>query len=199
MALTDANSPPLTESPTFAYKEWAGVCRALGDGRQSILLRKGGIAEVGGEFRPEHQEFWLYPTHLHEAQQGLRDDCIPPRSDEHADVVRIDSFAVVRSVTWVDRLDVVARLTPFHIWTEDTILKRFAYRTPGIWVLGVRVYRRAEALVVPILPEHAGCRTWVPLDPAPAESRLLPVLSDEDESAARMALSSALARPKGAN
>lgn len=199
MALNHPKPPSPPESAAVAYKEWAGVCRALERGDQTILLRKGGIAEIGGEFRPEHAAFWLYPTNLHEAQQGLRDQGIPTQREEHADVVRMDALAIVRSVTWVDRLDIVAELAPFHVWTEETILKRFAYRSPGLWVLGVRVYRRLEPLEVPILPEHAGCRTWVTLDPAPAASRLIPVLSDGDDATARGALSFALTRCLGAS
>ncbi len=55
-----------------AFKEWSGVCDALADGRQSILLRKGGIREEpgAGRFVPEHREFWLYPTGVHQAAAG---------------------------------------------------------------------------------------------------------------------------------
>ena len=55
-----------------AFKEWAGICDALGAGRQCVILRKGGIAEGPGGFAPEHDAFWLYPTRVHEAEQGLR-------------------------------------------------------------------------------------------------------------------------------
>ena len=61
-----------------AFKEWAAVCRALADGTQTVILRKGGIAEAGGEFRPEHARFWLYPTHFHEQQRaGLKPEYLP--------------------------------------------------------------------------------------------------------------------------
>ena len=36
-----------------ALKEWAVVARALGSGRQTLLLRKGGIHERRGEFEVE--------------------------------------------------------------------------------------------------------------------------------------------------
>jgi len=45
-----------------ALKEWAVTCRALAEGRQAILLRKGGIGEAGGAFQVEHTRFWLLPT-----------------------------------------------------------------------------------------------------------------------------------------
>ena len=46
-----------------AFKEWAVICRALAEGRQALILRKGGIAEPGPTFQPEHSHFWLYPTY----------------------------------------------------------------------------------------------------------------------------------------
>ena len=58
----------------IAFKEWAAVCRALAVGRQAIILRKGGIAETGGQFEPEHTRFWLYPTYVHQQQGGLKPD-----------------------------------------------------------------------------------------------------------------------------
>ena len=48
----------------WALKEWAVICRALAEGRQSLLLRKGGIAEAGGAFQVEQPRFWLLPTYV---------------------------------------------------------------------------------------------------------------------------------------
>ncbi|HYV35699.1 MAG TPA: DUF1802 family protein, partial [Gemmataceae bacterium] len=41
-----------------AFKEWAAICKALAEGRQGLILRKGGIAEPGGDFQIEHTRFW---------------------------------------------------------------------------------------------------------------------------------------------
>ena len=178
----------------IAYKEWAGVCRALGEGRQTILIRKGGIAESGGVFHPEHSAFWMYPTHLHEAQQGLREGSGQALANMPSQTIPLEYLALVDSVTWVEQLDIALDLVEFHVWTEETIRQRFAYRTPGIWVLGVRVYCLSPSWNVPILPSHAGCRTWVPLD-APLDSRdMEPVLADDAAIAAKLALASSLAQ-----
>ena len=64
----------LPETCPIAFKEWAGVCAALAEGRQSLIVRKGGIAEGPRGFAPEHDVFWLYPTQVHQAEQGLRID-----------------------------------------------------------------------------------------------------------------------------
>ena len=55
-----------------ALKEWACVVRALGEGKQILLLRKGGIAEKGGEFRMEEPDFFLFPTFEHQDKTKLK-------------------------------------------------------------------------------------------------------------------------------
>src|SRR3954463_1301114 len=54
------------------FKEWALVCEALGRGEQSVLLRKGGIAEGRGGFGFRHDEFFLFPTFFHEQLVKVR-------------------------------------------------------------------------------------------------------------------------------
>ena len=71
-----------SESCGIAFKEWASVCDALLAGRQTIILRKGGISEgqAPGTFVPEYSEFWLYPTWVHQAEQGVRETPAAPPS-----------------------------------------------------------------------------------------------------------------------
>lgn len=54
------------------FKEWALVCEALGCGEQSILLRKGGLAEGREGFGFRHSEFFLFPTFFHEQVLKIR-------------------------------------------------------------------------------------------------------------------------------
>src|SRR4051812_30851462 len=77
-------------SLSVALKEWASVCRALEEGRQMLLLRKGGIYESAGEFEVEHREFLLFPTYLHQNVKMLKPSehaAFEPRSAEPDDVV----------------------------------------------------------------------------------------------------------------
>ena len=60
-----------------AFKEWAVICEALGSGRQSIILRKGGIHEGRGGFEFSHQEFALFPTRFHEQAAHVREGELP--------------------------------------------------------------------------------------------------------------------------
>jgi hypothetical protein len=162
-----------------AFKEWSGVCAALESGRQTIILRKGGIAEGPGGFRPEHEAFWLYPTHVHEATQGLRES-FGESGPSAPDVVRISALAQVALVARLERRESLDWIEPFHVWTAETVTRRFEYRAPGLWLLAVRVYRREDPWALTVTPEQAGCKTWVTLDEALPTYRLRPVLEDDE-------------------
>jgi hypothetical protein len=169
----EPNSPP--DTCQVAFKEWEGVCVALERGLQSIILRKGGISEGQGEFTPEHPVFWLYPTRVHQAEQGLRVAGLKA-GDVPAGEVELRLLAVVEHVALVDRPELLEELEDLHVWTKETVEKRFHYRRPGLWVLGVRVYRCDSPWRIHMTDEHAGCKSWVPLD-ALSTRGLQPVLS----------------------
>ncbi len=187
-------NPPVDPATcAIAFKEWAGVCDALASGRQSLILRKGGIAEGPRGFAPEHPAFWLYPTFVHEAEQGLKVGATTATPGDYG-VVPIGALAVVESVDRVDDLGTLLGLDELHAWTEETVRKRFAYRTPGLWVLGVRVYKRDEPWRVEVTPAQLGCKSWVPLE-RPLEARgLTPARSEAEASADRARLAAALGR-----
>ncbi len=168
--------PPYCET---ALKEWAGVCCTLASGRQSILLRKGGIAEPAGRFTPSRPWFWLCPTSLHQGQQGLIEDptLVPPPSP---DTSTSGVLVGVAGVRWISNLEELLELTDLHVWTEETVRKRFDYKRPGTWLMLVRAHVGTLAQGITQPPEFAGCSSWVTL-PAPLTTDgLRPVLNDHD-------------------
>ncbi len=152
-----------------AFKEWAVICRALALGRQSIILRKGGIADEGGLFRPEHDRFLLYPTYLHQQQHdGIKPTALPLLEDAiseqpPAEILRIQHVVDVESIERLAMLGQALELDAEHIWSSETVIKRFHYREPGLWCLRVRVRALPTAIELPVQPEYDGCRTWVEL------------------------------------
>src|SRR5687768_14259909 len=56
----------------IALKEWAIVCKALEEGKQMLLLRKGGIMEYRKGFEVKHNEFLLYPTFEHQSVESIK-------------------------------------------------------------------------------------------------------------------------------
>lgn len=152
----------------IAFKEWAVICAALASGRQSLILRKGGIAETGGEFRPEHDRFLLYPTYFHEHRSGIKPEFLPlleqcERDKPPAGTIRFTHFAEVKSVEHLAKLEQVLALDAEHAWTRDEVAKRFHYRRPGLFVLRLKVRALEEPREEPERPEYAGCKTWVNL------------------------------------
>jgi hypothetical protein len=167
-----------------ALKEWAVICRALAEGRQALILRKGGIAEAGGGFRLKHTRFWLFPSYTHQQRAGIEPEAVPLLDRAVAErpppsVVRIDHFAEVVGVYHVHDLAAVLMLGDLHMWSEEVVQARFEYRSPGLYVLPVRVNRAAEAVDLPSLPYYGGCRSWVNLDRALPTAGATQVLTKE--------------------
>jgi hypothetical protein len=169
---------------SVAFKEWAVICQALASGRQSVILRKGGIAEAGGVFRPEHSEFLLYPTYFHEHRDGVKREFLPLLDAAEADrpdpgTIRFTHFARVIGVKHVTDLDAALALDALHAWTTEVVRKRFEYRTPGVFVLTVGVFRLAAPAIRPERAEYAGCKTWVTLDEPVSADNAVPVARSE--------------------
>ncbi len=177
---------PQSATCSVAFKEWAGVCDALEHGRQTIILRKGGISEGPGPgaFVPDHDAFWLYPTAVHQAQQGLRlagDSAAPGGAGARSTI----PIGLLARVEWIGRLRdeaLLPALEEFHVLTAETVRGRFHYRTPGLWILGTRIWRRRPPFEIAATPEHAGCKTWVMLEESLPTSGLVAALDDSDWS-----------------
>jgi hypothetical protein len=170
---------------TIAFKEWAVICRALAEGRQALILRKGGIAEAGGQFRPEHDRFLLYPTYFHEQQQaGIKPELSPLLEAAEAErptasTIHFTHLVSVAETFHVTDLDRALALDGLHGWTADTVRQRFKYRKPGLYVFAARAYRLPQPADVTEKPEYAGCKTWVELDEPVSTDGAVPVLAEE--------------------
>jgi hypothetical protein len=183
----------------FASKEWAVTCEALATGRQSLLLRKGGIHERNGRFEVEHGEFWLFPTRFHQNPDEVREDARPLLQQVANELppsgsVRLSLYAVVEEVIELSQEPLLPRLANLQILAEETLVERFHYRRPGLYVLPVRIYRRVEPLTLADTPQFAGCRTWVDLGQDLGTNALIPVLSDTAHASQMQAIRSATLR-----
>jgi len=163
---------------SVGFKEWALVCEALGRGEQSILLRKGGIAEGRQGFGFRHPEFFLFPTFFHEQVVKVRtpDAQIPAARDGE---IEIRYLAKLEAEKKISSWEVAAALEPFHILAESVVRERFAYKDAGLHVALVRVFRLEPNWILADQPSYAGCRSWVNLPACPADVRLVPVINDE--------------------
>jgi hypothetical protein len=164
-----------------ALKEWASVCSALEEGRQIILLRKGGILEAIGGFELEHPQFFPFPTYLHQNAQMLKE---PERKrlvtlkEEPAQIILSSAATVTDIIRLRDRAQ-MDQLEQEHIWTSPLIHMRFNYRPQNpLYLLVLRVYRLTEPITIVNTPEYAGCKSWVPLVGPISTAGARPVLDD---------------------
>lgn len=162
---------PLRSSvPRVAFKEWAAICRALAAGRQDVILRKGGITEPGGAFRPEFREFLLLPTFLHQSAESLVpeardlltgiDDDRPPEG-----LARFTHAAEVVAALRITERRALDAWRGRHVWAERVVDERFHRWRDELHLLEVVVRPLPSPVTVPWRESWGGCRSWVEIEP----------------------------------
>lgn len=161
-----------------ALKEWAIVCKALEEGRQVLLLRKGGILEYRQGFEIKHNKFLLFPTFEHQSKEYIQPDYI-----DNIDIIlqyqltnhyhptvnsgrnKLTLYAKVIDVKEVNDKSIIRKLEKYHIWNDRYVNLRMDYNPKKpISVLLLRVYKMNNPLEVDIRPEWAGCRSWLSVE-----------------------------------
>lgn len=157
---------------TVALKEWGAVAVALLDGRQTVLLRKGGIHER--RFTVDRDRFLLFPTVAHSHAERVRPehrdvlDAGAQEVDDDAGTFRVRCGVDLVDVVEVARPDGLGAIADLHIWTADSVRSdRLEFRPKlPLQVLVVRAVELPDAIDLARLADYGGCRSWVdlPLD-----------------------------------
>jgi len=153
-----------------ALKEWAVVCKALEQGRQVVLLRKGGILEYRQGFDVRHEKFLMFPTYEHQSRDHLQPDYANEIQSVLADsppngTNRLTSYAQVIDVKETSDRFLLKKLQGFHIWNESYVNARMDYNPKKpMSVILLRVFKLDTPIDVDVREEWAGCKSWIPLD-----------------------------------
>jgi len=176
--------PAIPSQCSVALKEWATVLQALAHGEQLVLIRKGGLIEPGSGFELRLTTFVFYPTFEHQAVrylrrpfQGVFEAALSQRAPEGF----VDVELAAQVVSSRQSLDptLIKRLAPLHIYNDEFLNQRLKWQPeqPLVIVL-VRAFRLGTPCRLPLLPQYAGCRSWVELaSPVPLDGAR-PVLED---------------------
>ncbi len=186
----------------IGLQEWAVACRALGEGRLTLVVRKGGIHErQGGLFALEHERFALLPTHLHQDAARL----LPAYGGDYLAGVAADAQAGRHAVgLWAEAARIwkvtdqgrLAALGDELMWTQAELASRFRYRDqPWLYVVALRIQRLPAPIIIPDHPSYAGCRSWIPLRDQIPLAGSVPVLDDASFSARLASITSILGAP----
>jgi hypothetical protein len=160
---------------SIGFKEWSLICDALGGGEQSVILRKGGIAEGRGGFSFRYREYFLFPTFFHEQIGKVRNapaELPTPKSE-----IEISFFAKVERAVCIRSLEMAKALAPLHVLTPEVVQERFGYKGEGLNAAFVRVFRLELPWCFPNEKRFGGCRSWVEL-PEPPRLTMRPVMDD---------------------
>jgi hypothetical protein len=149
----------------LALKEWACIVDALGKGKQSLTIRKGGIAEDTNQFTVKGNEFLLYPTLFHQAETFIKPQWQPFLKHQSfhptADKVVIKYFAKVADVRTITDYNQLKKLSPFHAWTDAFIEEKFNRWNKSVEVLILQIFALGAAQEIEILPTYGGCNSWI--------------------------------------
>jgi hypothetical protein len=167
-----------------AFKEWAVSCAALGEGKQVMLFRKGGIKEKDHVFKVEHPHFFLFPTYEHQDResikgeyQGLLEASLSAKPE--LGEVKISYWAKVDEAIPMTNMELVLKQAPNHIWSEACIRARWEWHSQKpLWLLLLRVYELEAPQTLEVLEDYTGCKSWVDFQVQLGELPCHPVLDD---------------------
>ena len=167
-----------------ALKEWSKTEKAIERGEQVLLFRKGGINDNNnGGFQILENQFVIFPTSFHSANNGGESDAMP-------DMKKGDSvpFSIVCRITraWqTSDKSVIKALEKFHALREEEIVSRVNYKPNEPYsILEVRAYvlPKDEYALPADVEKYGGCKSWIEKLPfgIPDTTTLPPVLDQRD-------------------
>lgn len=175
-----AAAPTTPPATTLALKEWGAVAHALLDGRQTVLLRKGGIHERAFTADPQEGQaggpaegaegFVIFPTVEHSHAERVRSEHADVLAAGAADVQEEGTFTVRCGLTLVDVVPVsdperLPDIADLHIWTDESVQRERVDFRPrhAVQALVVRAVELPEPVTLPRLDEYGGCKSWLDL------------------------------------
>jgi len=166
-----------------ALKEWAAVVKALENGNQTILLRKGGILETASGFNVESKKFFLFPTYEHQDNSSLKSQYYGYLSDARENkpkegTNKITSFAEIIEEKEVSSMEKIEELSSFHILSDSYVVERMNWMPEKPMKVMFLKVSKINPTEVPVLPDYHGCKSWIELNVNPESGKS--VLSDEE-------------------
>ncbi|MEW9698260.1 DUF1802 family protein [Paenibacillus sp. SI8] len=176
------------DTKPIALKEWASAVKALADGAQTFIMRKGGIVEETRDFEVQSEAFFLYPTYEHQRKELLKlsyqsviDESLAGWNPENPNVEVYLYAKLVEDIEIIDQ-DQLNKLYPYHIWTENFTEERLKWKRKNpLHIMVLRVYKLDSPLTIPIEQAYLGCKSWIEIQAdLPAQLEMTPVLDDEE-------------------
>ena len=150
-------------------KEWATVIKALEQGKQTVILRKGGILETASGFNIESRKFFLFPTWEHQEIKHVKPefhnfltDVLNKKPDKGFN--KITSYAEILFEKDVSSVETINKLSSFHVWSDSYIEERRNWMPEkpmkAVFLKTVII----PEFNLPLQPEFQGCKSWIEIN-----------------------------------
>lgn len=176
---------PKDKLQPIALKEWAVSVKALQEGKQIVVMRKGGIIEETRDFRLLSNSFFLMPAFEHQRKELLKvpfqddmDETLKGWTPDMA-FMTLSSYAEVTDDIEITDQETLDRLREHHIWTDAFAEERLKWKRKNpLHLLILKVHRLDIPVNIPMRPAYTGCKSWVRLEDGISESSMAPVLEE---------------------
>lgn len=160
---------------TKCINEWNATIEALGQGKQTILIRK---------YKTLQKDFLFHPT----VSYAAKEDYLQSFQKNHRKFVEENALpkkdgkkTEIKYYAKVDKViekpsNRIGGFSKYHIWTNEHVRSYLGSNKAQIWIL--RVYKLKE----PVMAEHGGGQTYVNLKKPVSLEGIEPVLSDKEFS-----------------
>ena len=150
-------------------KEWATVVKALENGKQTVILRKGGILETASGFEIESKKFLLFPTWEHQEIKHVKPEYHDFLNQTLNHKPR-EGFNIITSIAEVfDHRDISSNsiiddLSSFHVWSNEYIKERINWMPEKpLKAIFLKVYTFPQ-IEIPLQVDFEGCKSWIELN-----------------------------------
>jgi len=150
-------------------KEWATVVRALEHGKQTVILRKGGILETASGFKIESKKFLLFPTWEHQDTKYVKPefhtflkDVLDDKPDQGFN--KISSYAEILDEKDIQSKKTIDKLSEFHVWSDSYIEERSNWKPEKpMKAVFLKTYNIPQ-FDLPLDSSFHGCKSWVEIN-----------------------------------
>ena len=158
----------------LALKEWSIICKAMEEGKQTMLLRKGGILEYKKGFEISQKLFLLYPTLEHQAAEYLQSnylreyELLLKRNSSEIVEDKVNTLRIIARIEAMQEFhdhELLSKLEKYHIWNEKYVNMRMNYNPKKpMNALLLRIYKLSQPISLDVNPEWAGCKSWIDIE-----------------------------------
>ena len=150
-------------------KEWATVVKALEHGKQTVILRKGGILETASGFMVESKKFLLFPTWEHQEIKHVKtqyhdflNETLNHKPKDGYNI--ITSSAEVLDQRDISSNKIIDNLSSFHVWSDEYIKERINWmQEKPLKAIFLKVYTFPQ-IEIPLQTDFEGCKSWIELN-----------------------------------